>query len=88
MNQRRHFCRNCQRYWAAGGTISNVPVGAGHRKNKSILACSQFRPLAISDPARAMNPNGTLAFNSEMTPLCELMVSVLNILIKQFGVER
>ncbi|GFP90373.1 cyclic dof factor 2 [Phtheirospermum japonicum] len=29
VNQPRHFCRNCQRYWTAGGTIRNVPVGAG-----------------------------------------------------------
>ncbi|KAL6849975.1 hypothetical protein ACP4OV_020602 [Aristida adscensionis] len=34
VNQPRHFCRNCQRYWTAGGTMRNVPVGAGRRKNK------------------------------------------------------
>lgn len=35
VNQPRHFCKNCQRYWTAGGTLRNVPVGAGRRKNKS-----------------------------------------------------
>ncbi|KAH9302363.1 hypothetical protein KI387_013946, partial [Taxus chinensis] len=34
VNQPRYFCRNCQRYWTAGGTMRNVPVGAGRRKNK------------------------------------------------------
>ncbi|KAL3005529.1 hypothetical protein AAZX31_08G225300 [Glycine max] len=34
VNQPRHFCKNCQRYWTAGGTIRNVPLGAGKRKNK------------------------------------------------------
>ncbi|KAL5226927.1 hypothetical protein ABZP36_015192 [Zizania latifolia] len=34
VNQPRHFCRNCQRYWTAGGAMRNVPVGAGRRKNK------------------------------------------------------
>lgn len=34
VNQPRHFCKNCQRYWTAGGTLRNVPVGAGRRKNK------------------------------------------------------
>ncbi|KAJ0979129.1 hypothetical protein J5N97_014603 [Dioscorea zingiberensis] len=34
VNQPRHFCKNCQRYWTAGGTMRNVPVGAGRRKNK------------------------------------------------------
>ncbi|KAI4341186.1 hypothetical protein MLD38_025942 [Melastoma candidum] len=36
VNQPRHFCRNCQRYWTAGGTMRNVPVGAGRRKNKQL----------------------------------------------------
>ncbi|XP_062196539.1 cyclic dof factor 2-like [Phragmites australis] len=34
VNQPRHYCRNCQRYWTAGGTMRNVPVGAGRRRNK------------------------------------------------------
>ncbi|GMI99889.1 hypothetical protein HRI_003658200 [Hibiscus trionum] len=35
VNQPRHFCKNCQRYWTAGGAMRNVPVGAGRRKTKS-----------------------------------------------------
>ncbi|KAI3421628.1 Dof-type domain-containing protein [Psidium guajava] len=38
VNQPRHFCRNCQRYWTAGGTMRNVPVGAGRRKNKHLAS--------------------------------------------------
>lgn len=34
VNQPRHFCKDCQRYWTVGGTMRNVPVGAGRRKNK------------------------------------------------------
>ncbi|KAJ7295127.1 hypothetical protein O6H91_Y212000 [Diphasiastrum complanatum] len=34
VNQPRHFCKQCQRYWTAGGTLRNVPVGAGRRKHK------------------------------------------------------
>eukprot|EP00250_Pteridium_aquilinum_P003882 c14153_g1_i1 orf=230-1798(-) len=34
VNQPRHFCRDCQRYWTAGGSLRNVPVGAGKRKHK------------------------------------------------------
>lgn len=40
VNQPRHFCKNCQRYWTAGGTLRNVPVGAGRRKNKHSIAAS------------------------------------------------
>ncbi|KAF7820521.1 cyclic dof factor 2 [Senna tora] len=55
-NQPRHFCKNCQRYWTAGGTMRNVPVGAGRRKNKnsasnsskangpSVLTCGSNTP--------------------------------------------
>ncbi|GAB2298592.1 hypothetical protein Dimus_032658 [Dionaea muscipula] len=36
VNQPRHFCRGCQRYWTAGGALRNVPVGAGRRKSKPL----------------------------------------------------
>lgn len=45
VNQPRHFCKNCQRYWTAGGTMRNVPVGAGRRKNKHLA--SQFRHIIV-----------------------------------------
>ncbi|KAI4319145.1 hypothetical protein MLD38_032780 [Melastoma candidum] len=35
VNQPRHFCRACQRYWTAGGSMRSMPVGAGRRKTKS-----------------------------------------------------
>ncbi|XP_027338152.1 cyclic dof factor 4-like [Abrus precatorius] len=35
VNQPRHFCKTCQRYWTAGGALRNVPIGAGRRKAKS-----------------------------------------------------
>ncbi|KAK6124196.1 hypothetical protein DH2020_042032 [Rehmannia glutinosa] len=34
VNQPRHFCKGCHRYWTAGGALRNVPVGAGRRKMK------------------------------------------------------
>lgn len=37
VNQPRHFCKNCQRYWTSGGTMRNVAVGSGRRKNKNTL---------------------------------------------------
>ncbi|KAG6763920.1 hypothetical protein POTOM_031368 [Populus tomentosa] len=91
VNQPRHFCKNCQRYWTAGGTMRNVPVGAGRRKNKSSSA-SHYRHLMVSEALRtaqvhAMNGfhnpslgnNGTvLTFGSD-SPLCESVASVLNL---------
>ncbi|KAL4383888.1 hypothetical protein GQ457_15G004850 [Hibiscus cannabinus] len=40
VNQPRHFCKNCQRYWTAGGAMRNVPVGAGRRKTKTSSSSS------------------------------------------------
>ncbi|KAJ6820512.1 cyclic dof factor 3-like [Iris pallida] len=90
VNQPRHFCKNCQRYWTAGGTMRNVPVGAGRRKNKNSLA-SQYRHLAASDVAglqagpdqlhhQPLKPNGTvLSFGPDAPPLLDSMASVLNL---------
>ncbi|KAM0987191.1 hypothetical protein ACFX2G_011527 [Malus domestica] len=91
VNQPRHFCKNCQRYWTAGGIMRNVPVGAGRRKNKNSSA-SQYRHIFMSDALQAahastangahnatLGSNGTvLTFGSD-SPLCESMASVLNL---------
>ncbi|XP_021866969.2 dof zinc finger protein PBF-like [Spinacia oleracea] len=34
LSQRRYFCKGCRRYWTQGGTLRNIPVGGGFRKNK------------------------------------------------------
>ncbi|PON54126.1 Zinc finger, Dof-type [Parasponia andersonii] len=94
VNQPRHFCKSCQRYWTAGGTMRNVPVGAGRRKNKSSSA-SHYRHIVMSDAlqkAQAIAANGlhnptlgsngtVLTFGSD-SPLCESMASALNLVEK------
>ncbi|KAL9232156.1 hypothetical protein vseg_007295 [Gypsophila vaccaria] len=42
VNQPRHFCKGCQRYWTAGGALRNVPVGAGRRKAKPLGSAGAF----------------------------------------------
>ncbi|KAG0450099.1 hypothetical protein HPP92_018738 [Vanilla planifolia] len=32
--QPRYFCKGCRRYWTKGGSLRNVPVGGGCRKNR------------------------------------------------------
>ncbi|XP_010551439.1 PREDICTED: cyclic dof factor 5 [Tarenaya hassleriana] len=49
MNQPRHFCKNCQRYWTAGGSMRNVPVGSGRRKNKGWASSPDQYPQFNSD---------------------------------------
>ena len=40
VNQPWHFCRRCHRYWTTGGTLRNVPKGAGRRRTRSFLRYS------------------------------------------------
>ncbi|XP_038895608.1 cyclic dof factor 3-like [Benincasa hispida] len=92
VNQPRHFCKACQRYWTAGGTMRNVPVGAGRRKSKN--SASYYRHITISDAleaARIETPNGThepkfignngriLSFNSDGPSSDPVVGSVLNL---------
>ncbi|QCD97202.1 cyclic dof factor 2-like [Vigna unguiculata] len=63
VNQPRHFCKNCQRYWTAGGTMRNVPIGAGRRKNKHLA--SQYRHIIVSSngiPASRLESEDTSGF--------------------------
>ncbi|THU56641.1 hypothetical protein C4D60_Mb11t19380 [Musa balbisiana] len=34
LTQPRYLCKSCRRYWTEGGSLRNVPVGGGSRKNK------------------------------------------------------
>ncbi|KAK7407380.1 hypothetical protein VNO78_09251 [Psophocarpus tetragonolobus] len=81
VNQPRHFCKHCQRYWTAGGTMRNVPVGAGRRKNKNSSSVSHYRQIMV--PEALQTPNGSLhsavlTFGSD-SPLCDSMASVLSL---------
>uniref|UniRef100_A0A5B7A526 Putative cyclic dof factor 2 n=1 Tax=Davidia involucrata TaxID=16924 RepID=A0A5B7A526_DAVIN len=100
LNQPRHFCKNCQRYWTAGGTMRNVPVGSGRRKNKS-SSPSHYRHIMVTEALQAaradaangihyptLKTNGTvLTFGSD-APLCESIASALNIAEKSQSCVR
>ncbi|MED6168635.1 hypothetical protein PIB30_013365 [Stylosanthes scabra] len=43
LSQPRYFCKSCRRYWTKGGTLRNVPVGGGCRKNKRSSSSSTKR---------------------------------------------
>ncbi|XP_019230438.1 PREDICTED: dof zinc finger protein DOF2.5-like isoform X4 [Nicotiana attenuata] len=42
LTQPRYFCKTCRRYWTEGGTLRNVPVGGGSRKNNK--SCQDLNP--------------------------------------------
>ncbi|KAJ4760030.1 DOF zinc finger protein 1 [Rhynchospora pubera] len=64
--QPRHYCRTCRRYWTQGGTLRNVPVGGGCRKNKQVAPMdptkSKLKPMSETAPLpnfTIWNPNGS-----------------------------
>lgn len=40
LTQPRYHCKTCRRYWTEGGSLRNVPIGGGSRKNKKISSSS------------------------------------------------
>ncbi|KAL1344242.1 hypothetical protein HN51_018105 [Arachis hypogaea] len=53
LSQPRYFCKTCRRYWTEGGSLRNVPVGGGSRKNKrssSTPASSPSSSLTNKNP--------------------------------------
>ncbi|EEE63866.1 hypothetical protein OsJ_18690 [Oryza sativa Japonica Group] len=43
LSQPRYFCKGCRRYWTKGGSLRNVPVGGGCRKNRRGKAHGRLR---------------------------------------------
>ncbi|XP_047938222.1 dof zinc finger protein DOF1.8-like [Salvia hispanica] len=50
LTQPRYFCKTCRRYWTEGGTLRNVPVGGGSRKNKRSSSSSSNSPFSSQNP--------------------------------------
>ncbi|KAJ9188908.1 hypothetical protein P3X46_000260 [Hevea brasiliensis] len=72
LSQPRYFCKSCRRYWTKGGTLRNVPVGGGCRKNKRSSSSKKFQdhqqltpntnPLASLPPLAYDSIDPSLAF--------------------------
>nr|GMD11498.1 dof zinc finger protein DOF1.4-like [Ipomoea batatas] len=63
IHQPRHFCKACKRYWTRGGTLRNVPVGGGCRKNKRIK-----RPSAPSVSSSSATQDHHISAPSSSAP--------------------
>ncbi|KAM3218750.1 dof zinc finger protein DOF2.5 isoform X1 [Capsicum annuum] len=63
LTQPRYFCKTCRRYWTEGGTLRNVPVGGGSRKNKRSSSSQKLLDLNpnlnshVPDHQLHQNPN-------------------------------
>ena len=57
LSQPRYFCKTCRRYWTEGGSLRNVPVGGGSRKNKrSSSSSSSPSPSPASSSKKLPDP--------------------------------
>ncbi|KAJ6828033.1 dof zinc finger protein DOF5.6-like [Iris pallida] len=54
LTQPRYFCKGCRRYWTQGGSLRNIPVGGGCRKNKRP---SSNNPSSSSSKKSQFDPN-------------------------------
>ncbi|XP_058091819.1 dof zinc finger protein DOF5.6-like [Magnolia sinica] len=55
LSQPRYFCKTCRRYWTKGGSLRNVPVGGGCRKNKKAAAKKPADQLPDRNPNISSN---------------------------------
>ncbi|XP_029126985.1 dof zinc finger protein DOF2.5 [Cajanus cajan] len=56
LTQPRYFCKTCRRYWTEGGSLRNVPVGGGSRKNKKVIVSSKVPDLNPPSLVSSQNP--------------------------------
>lgn len=74
LTQPRYFCKTCRRYWTEGGSLRNVPVGGGSRKNKRSIISTSSSSSSISSASANKVPdlNPTSSFshlsNSHQNP--------------------
>ncbi|KAE8683903.1 Dof zinc finger protein DOF2.5 [Hibiscus syriacus] len=55
LTQPRYFCKTCRRYWTEGGSLRNIPVGGGSRKNKR-PSSSSSSSIPSSSLSSSKNP--------------------------------
>ncbi|XP_010430606.1 PREDICTED: dof zinc finger protein DOF1.8 isoform X2 [Camelina sativa] len=69
LTQPRYFCKDCRRYWTEGGSLRNIPVGGGIRKNKR--SSSNSNSSSSSSPSSSSSSKKPL-FSNTPSPLPQL----------------
>ncbi|RYQ80502.1 hypothetical protein Ahy_Scaffold1g106872 isoform A [Arachis hypogaea] len=70
-SQPRHFCKSCRRYWTHGGTLRDIPVGGGSRKN-----AKRSRTVPSASTATTSSSAGPAVTSvSSVTPLTMVPVA-------------
>ncbi|WOL04785.1 dof zinc finger protein DOF5.1-like isoform X1 [Canna indica] len=67
LSQPRHFCKTCRRYWTRGGSLRNVPVGGGCRRNKRNKSSAGSSSKSATTASTADRQAGTSSSSSTAT---------------------
>ncbi|KAJ0983924.1 hypothetical protein J5N97_002280 [Dioscorea zingiberensis] len=66
LSQPRYFCKGCRRYWTQGGSLRNVPVGGGCRKNKRSSSSSSSSSTSSSSSSSPSSSNSSSKMRNNM----------------------
>ncbi|XP_004505949.1 dof zinc finger protein DOF2.1 [Cicer arietinum] len=87
LSQPRYFCKSCRRYWTKGGTLRNVPVGGGCRKNKRSSSLTSSK--RVQDQTFNTNiPNPLTCFPSLSYDTNDLTLALARLQKGQLGFEH
>ncbi|GMH12535.1 hypothetical protein Nepgr_014376 [Nepenthes gracilis] len=78
LSQPRYFCKSCRRYWTKGGTLRNVPVGGGCRKNKRSSSSSAVASAAKKTQDHQLQLSPLIAATSNNHPLLSTHLTALS----------
>ncbi|TXG50273.1 hypothetical protein EZV62_022797 [Acer yangbiense] len=68
LSQPRYFCKTCRRYWTKGGTLRNIPVGGGCRKNKKVASKKSNDNINIHNQPINQNPGSSSSLSHHHNP--------------------
>ncbi|KAE8695923.1 Dof zinc finger protein DOF1.7 [Hibiscus syriacus] len=68
-SQPRHFCKSCRRYWTHGGTLRDIPVGGGTRKNAKRSRTAASHVVAATTSTTASHNNFPLPATPVLLPI-------------------
>ncbi|KAI9174211.1 hypothetical protein LWI28_013762 [Acer negundo] len=68
LSQPRYFCKTCRRYWTKGGTLRNIPVGGGCRKNKKVASKKSNDNINIHNQPINQNPGSSSSISHHHSP--------------------
>ncbi|KAF8402764.1 hypothetical protein HHK36_010854 [Tetracentron sinense] len=64
LTQPRYFCKACRRYWTKGGSLRNIPVGGGCRKNKRSSSSKRTQDQALTTNSNSLPALPPLNYDS------------------------